>query len=155
MFLTKYIDQTYYKHRKDYQRQNEGHIFSYKSRKLESCSRVCFFNEVFPAPPVSCGAEQNVNSSTERKQKIGNEEVLEIHNIRACSERSYSAKHIESEDTRNRKHQHKKTVYNAWLSSADTEDLANTANDIFKYAEHRWKRGESKEYEEKASPKSA
>jgi len=72
-------------------RQNELDVDIQPLRKLQTVTRVCFFKEVFPAPAeLIGGTEQNIYERAERKNVVGDDEVFQIKDIGACTERSES-----------------------------------------------------------------
>ena len=76
---------------------SDGDVESYPLGEFGTLSCVGFFQEVFPAPAVTGRTEEHVHEAAERKQIVADDEVFQIQDRSALSERCKPAQHVIAE----------------------------------------------------------
>ena len=95
--LFKFLIIAHNKNEQDDQRQNIGNVNARPGGEFYALAGVGFCQEVFPAPAVSAGTEQQIDHAAQGQEVVGNNEVLEILNRGASAHRLETGPDVEAE----------------------------------------------------------
>ena len=88
------------------QRKDVAYVKTCPSWELNARSLICFCQELFKAPSITAGAEQQIQKTSNRQQVITEDKVLKILDIRTCSQWLEAAPDIKSKYTWKRQDDH-------------------------------------------------
>ena len=103
--------------------QNVSHVRPHPVHDLQAASLVRLLYEVFPAPAISGGAEQDENESSHGQNIVTDDQVLEIQYRGSLSKRLDEGPHIEAQCAGKRTDEHYDRVYKAGLLPAPAKRL--------------------------------
>ena len=95
----------------------DGDVEPYPFGEFGTLSGVGFFQEIFPAPAVTCSTEEYVHKASQRKQVVADDEVFQVQDGRALSERCEAAEHVITEHAGHGKDDNRDQVNHDSLSS--------------------------------------
>ena len=91
-----------HKNKQHNQRNDIRHIHPHLARELHAFSLICLLEEILKSPSIPAGTEHQVNETSEWKQVVADDEILEIQHVAALSERHETTPEIETQHARKR-----------------------------------------------------
>ena len=133
----------------------DGDVASYPFGEFGAFSGVGFFQEVFPAPAVTCSTEEYIHQASQREQVVADEEVLQIEDGCSFSEGSESAQHVIPEHAGHGEENDRDQIGYDRFPSLAAGKIHCECDNVLKYGDNRRRRGKEHAQEEDCSPQSA
>ena len=146
--LFKFLIIAHNKNEQDDQRQNIGNVNARPGGEFYALAGVGFCQEVFPAPAVSAGTEQQIDHAAQGQEVVGNNEVLEILNRGASAHRLETGPDVEAEYAGQGQEDNRNSIDQDGFFTGCAEQIHGKADDIFKYGNNRGLGGKRHEDEE-------
>lgn len=127
LYEEEYYDQGY----------DEGYVESYPFGEFWSFAGVGFGEEVFPAPSVTGGAEENVYQAAKRQEVVAYDEVLKVEDCRSFSEGCESAQYVIAQYAGHGKEQDCHEIDGYCFSAGASGQIHCEGDDIFEHGNDR------------------
>lgn len=109
------------------------HIRSHLARELHAFSLICLLEKILKSPSIPAGTEHQVNETSEWKQVVADDEILEIQHVAALSERHETTPEIETQHARKRQDRNHHQIDADCLFDRTASQIRCKGYDILEY----------------------
>lgn len=152
---SEFLNIAHHKDEQDDQRQADAEIITGPGREFDTLSGVRFSQEIFPAPAVAAGTEEQIADTSQRQQVIGYDKVLQILNGASFSQRSKSAPEIKAQHAGKGQDKYQHQVHENRFAPGPTKQIDEKADHVLENSDDGGKGGETHEKEKESAEKHA